>query len=405
LAVLSAADSNPKPTFAREISRIVQKNCEGCHRPGQIGPFSLTNYEEVRTFATEIKRATQARRMPPWHAIPNFGPAYKNDRRLSDEDLDLISRWVDSGAPLGNPKDLPTRLKWSEDWALGKPDAVISMSEDWELEAAGVDEYRCFVIPTNYDSVRWVQGFEMRPGNRKVVHHVLVYTDTTGRARELDSQDPKPGFNCFGGLGFLPSGGLGGWAPGMTPGKLPPDIGRALPKGADIVMQMHYHKSGKKEKDRTSLGLYFSNQTPTRFISSRPVANPLIRIPAGAANHVEKASWTAPEDILAYSIMPHMHLLGKEMKVVATLPDGTVKPLVWVKGYDFNWQTTYQFAEPFVLPKGTRVDVTGVFDNSENNPRNPSNPLRDVRWGEATTDEMLIGWLGFVTDHPPARRR
>jgi len=391
------ADANGTPTYARDVARIVQKNCEGCHRPGQIGPFSLTNYQEVSAFAPEIKKAVQERRMPPWHAVPGHGD-FKNERRLSDSDVQTLARWIDAGAPQGNRKDLPPPVKHNDDWALGNPDAVIAPGVSFEIEASGVDEYRCFVIPTTYEENRTIQAIEVRPGNRKVVHHVLVYSDTSGRARQLDAADPRPGYSCFGGLGFQPQSGLGGWAPGAVPGRLPDDVGRFLPKGADVVMQVHYHKNGKPETDRSSLGLHFNRQLARRHFRSRPILNIGIRIPPDAENHRETAYWIANQDLLAYSITPHMHLLGKEMLVTATFPDGTKKDLVWAKPYDFNWQTSYVFKEPFVLPKGTRIDVTGYFDNSAKNAKNPSNPLREVRWGEGTTDEMLIGWLGYIAD-------
>ncbi|MGH9660932.1 MAG: ascorbate-dependent monooxygenase [Bryobacteraceae bacterium] len=397
LVALSAAALAAAPTYSREVSRIIQKNCEGCHRPGQIGPFALTSYDEARAFASEIKKATQARRMPPWHALPGYGD-FKNERRLSDSDLDTLARWVDAGAPQGDPKDLPAAVKYSDDWALGKPDLVITPDVSFDLEPSGADEYRCFVVPTAFDADRTIQASEVRPGNRKVVHHVLLYTDVTGKARALDAADPRPGFTCFGGLGFLPHTSLGGWAPGAVPGRLPSDVGRLLAKGADVIMQVHYHKNGKKESDRTSLGLYFHQQPATRFLRSQPILNIAIRIPAGAENHRETARWTVREDIVAYAATPHMHLLGKEMRMVATFPDGSLRDLVWVKNYDFNWQTNYVFKEPIPLPKGTVIDVTAFYNNSASNPANPNNPLRDIRWGEGTTDEMLIGWLGYISD-------
>ena len=398
--LIYAADVNGgAPVYTREVSRIIQKNCENCHRPGQIGPFALTSYEQVSAYAREIKRVTQAHIMPPWHAVKGYSE-FKNERRLSDAEVETLARWADAGAPMGNPKDLPPPVQYKDDWALGTPDAVLTPEIAYEVEASGPEEYRCFVMPTNYPEDRTIQAIEVRPGARKVVHHVLLYSDVSGKARQLDAADPKPGFSCWGGLGFFPQTGLGGWAPGGVPTKLPDDMGRYLAKGADIVMQVHYHKNGKAEIDRSSLGIHFNRQQVTKFIRSRPVANIGIRIPAGAENHRETAYWIVNEDLLGYSVAPHMHLLGKEMQVTATFPDGAKKDLVWVKPYEFNWQTAYVFKEPIPLPKGTRIDVVGYFDNSEKNPNNPNKPLRDVRWGEATTDEMLIGWIGYISDKP-----
>ena len=410
ISVLPASQAANKPTdvnaptYAKEVSRIVQKNCEGCHRPGQVGPFALTSYKEASAFAPEIKRVTQARIMPPWHAVKGYGE-FKNERRLTDADIETLARWAEAGAPMGNPKDLPPPVKYSEEWALGTPDAILTPDVSFPVEATGVDEYRCFVLPTNYDTDRNIQAIEIRAGARKLVHHVLLYSDVSGKARQLDEADPRPGFTCFGGLGFQPQTGLGGWAPGGVPGRLPDGMGRYLAKSADIVMQVHYHKNGKAETDRTSLGLYFNKGPVTRWIRSRPVANIGIRIPAGAENHKETAHWVVNEDIIGYSVAPHMHLLGKEMLVTATFPDGTKKDLVWAKPYEFNWQTSYVFKEPLPLPKGTRIDVTGYFDNSEKNRNNPNKPLRDVRWGDATTDEMLIGWIGYISDKPVPQNR
>jgi len=405
IAALSAADTpaGPKPTYAKDIARIVQKNCERCHRPGQVGPFALTNYEEVKAFAPEIKRVTQARRMPPWHAVKGFGE-FLNERRLSDAEIEAIARWVDAGKPLGDPRDLPPAVLYTDEWALGPPDAVLTPEVSFDIAASGPDEYRCFVMPTTYPEDRTIQAIEVRPGARKLVHHVLLYADVSGRARQLDAADPAAGFKCFGGLGFQPQTGLGGWAPGGVPGKLPDDIGRYLARGADMVMQVHYHKNGKPESDRTSLGLYFHKTPAKKFVRSRPVANLGIRIPAGDANYRATASWTLTEDLVGYSVFPHMHLLGKEMIMTATLPDGTNRDLVWAKPYEFNWQTGYVFKEPISFPKGTRIDVVAWYDNSEKNPNNPSHPPKEVRWGEGTDEEMLIGWVAYISDRPVAGR-
>lgn len=402
---LPAADKgalNGAPTYAKEVSRILQKRCEGCHRPGQIGPFALTNYEQVSAFAPEIKRATQSRKMPPWHAEPGYGE-FRNERRLSDDEVATIARWVDAGAPRGEAREMPPPVKYNDDWALGAPDAVLTPDVTWELEASGADEYRCFVMPTSFAEDRTIQAVEVRPGNRKIVHHVLIYADVTGKARQLDAADPRPGFTCFGGLGFAPQTGLGGWAPGGGVGRLPEDVGRYLAQGADVVMQVHYHKSGKPETDRTSLGFYFNRVTARKYLKSRPVANLFIRIPPGEANYRNTAAWTLSEDVLVYGVTPHMHLLGKAMRMWATLPDGTRKDLVWVKSYSFNWQTGYVFKESLALPKGTKIDVEAWFDNSASNPSNPNNPLKEVRWGDATTDEMLIGWVAYISDQPFGR--
>lgn len=397
LLFLGAADlwAASTPTYAKDVARILQANCEGCHRPGQVGPFALHSYEQARAFAPEIKRVVTERRMPPWSAVPGHGE-FRNERRLSEAQIATIAAWVDAGAPLGKKKDLPAPAAWKDEWAFGPPDLVLTPDADFQVEGNGVDQYRCFVLP-GVPETRYIQAMEVRPGNRQVVHHVRVFADATGKARELDAADPKAGFDC--GLSMIAPYkrvSLGGWAPGMTPEKSPDAIGVLFPAKADVVMEVHYHRNGLKQSDRSTLGIYLHKEKPTHTARAYLIANIAIRIPPGAERHEEKARLILQKDVLATSIMPHMHLLGTEMKVTATLPDGTVKDLVWAKPYDFNWQISYKFKEPLRLPRDTRIDVVAYYNNSESNPRNPNQPLRQVRFGEATTDEMLVAFLGYI---------
>lgn len=402
-AGLQAADKKSgAPTYAKQVSRIIQKNCEGCHRPGQIGPFSLTNYQEASAFGTQIKQVTSERRMPPWSAAPGHGE-FRNERRLTQEEIATLAAWVDAGTPLGEKKDLPPPMQWKDDWAFGKPDLVLTPEAGYELSGNGVDEYRCFVVPSGVEETRFIRAMEVRPGNRKVVHHVRVFADTTGKARQMDESDPKAGFDCSLNMAApFKRVGIGGWAPGIVPDQHPEDVGTFMPGKADVVMEVHYHRNGLRETDRSSLGIWFHKQTPRHVQRSMPVANLMIRIPPGAERHEEKARWIVPRDILATSVMPHMHLLGAEMRVTATFPDGSAKDLVWARPYDFNWQTSYRFKERVPLPKGTRIDVVAYYNNSESNPKNPSKPLKEVRWGEGTTEEMLVAFIGFIDDAAPA---
>lgn len=392
-----------KPTFAKDVARIVQKNCEGCHRPGQIGPFALTNYKEVSTFGTEIKRVVSERRMPPWSAVPGHGD-FKNERRLTADEIATIVAWVDGGTPMGNAKDLPAAIQWSDDWAFGKPDLILKPAAAFELSANGVDEYRCFVMPSGLDDVRYIQAMEVRPGNRKVVHHVRAFADTTGKARELDGKDGKPGFDCSLNMtAAFKRIGIGGWAPGLVPEKNADDIGTYFPAKSDVVMEVHYHRNGLKESDQSTLGIWLHKNTPKHVQRSLIVANIGIRIPAGAERHEERGRAMVNKDILVTSVLPHMHLLGTEMRVTATFPDGKVQDLVWANPYDFNWQTSYRYKEMLRLPKGTRIDAVAYYNNSESNPRNPSKPLKEVRWGEGTAEEMLVAFVGYIEDpNPPA---
>lgn len=383
------------PTYSKDVAPIIQKNCEGCHRPGQIGPFPFTKYSEVAPFQAEIRRVIEKRSMPPWHAEPGYGD-FRNARRLSDSEITTIVRWIESGTPEGDRKDLPPPLIYpSKDWQLGEPDLVVQPARVYDMSPQGKDELRCYVIPTAFSEDRFVQAIEPKPGNRRVVHHILVYTDTTGAARKRDEEDPSPGFDCYGGLRFNPHSNFGGWAPGELAYRLPEHMGRVLPKGADVVVQVHYHKDGRKASDRSSVGLYFNKGTVTHRFVVFPILNLRIKIPPGAEAHTERATWTTPMDLVAYSVFPHMHLLGREMRMTATFPDGGTKDLIWVKRYDFNWQNSYIYRDPIPMPKGTRIDVSAVYDNSANNANNPNNPLKEVRWGDGTTDEMLIGWISY----------
>jgi peroxiredoxin len=387
-----------KVTFYRDVLPILQKNCQSCHRPGEIGPFSLMTYEQARAWAPLIKDYTQRRVMPPWKAEAIADVDYVGERRLTDKEIETLSAWADEGAPEGDAKDAPPSATFTEGWTLGQPDLVLTPEKDFHLEATGRDVYRYFVFPTNYHEDKYVTAIDVRAGNRRVVHHVIAFLDSSGRAKQIADKDGQPGYTSFGGPGFIPSGGLGGWAPGNIPRHLPEGMGIVLPKGAAIVAQVHYHKSGKPETDRTAIGVYFAKSPVKKRVDILPVANFFLQIPPGAERHEIKAFGGFSTDVHALSVMPHMHLIGREMKVTAVLPDGKEQPLVWVKDWDFNWQDTYWFKNPVALPKGTRLNVVSYYDNSAKNPRNPNSPPKLVRWGEQTTDEMCIAFIWFTRD-------
>jgi mono/diheme cytochrome c family protein len=396
-AIATSVAAVPAATFDKDIAPILYKNCAVCHRPGEVAPFSLLTYEDVAKRARQITRVTGERIMPPWKAEAGFGE-FANDRHLTTQEIALIQDWAESGAPEGSSADLPSTPKFADGWTLGEPDVVLEPDEDYHLAAEGPDIYRCFVVPTKFTEDHDIRAMEIRPGNRKVVHHVIVHYDTTGAARELDARDPGPGYTSFGGVGFRSSGMIGGWAPGNYPTFLPEGIGRIVPRGADLVLQVHYHRSGKPETDRTKIGLYFAKGTIDKRIRAKMVLKYLLRIPPGDSNYVVHASLPVTEDVTAYRITPHMHLLGREMKVTATLPNGKVLPLVHVTDWDFNWQTSYQFKTPIHLPAGSQLDLEAHYDNSAGNPVNPNNPPRLVRWGEQTTDEMCLAFVTFTLD-------
>lgn len=397
LATVAARAAVATPTFNKDIALIVFKNCATCHRPGEVAPFSLLTYHDVAKHARQIGRVTRDKIMPPWKAEPGFGE-FANDRHLTADEISTIHDWIAAGTPEGNAADLPPTPVFPEGWSLGTPDVVLDQDEDFTLGAEGPDLYRCFVIPTKLTEDHYIRAIEVHPGNRKVVHHVIVHYDTTGRARELDAADPGPGYTAFGGVGFRSGGMIGGWAPGNYPSFLPDGVGRFLPRNADIVLQVHYHRSGKVEKDRTKIGIYFTKAPVDKRIRSWMMAKLALRIPAGDSNYVVHASLPVKFNVTLYRVTPHMHLLGKEMKLTVTLPDGKLLPLVYVKNWDFNWQTGYVLKEPLHIPAGSRVDLEAHYDNSADNPLNPNTPPRTVTWGEQTTDEMCIAFLSFTMD-------
>lgn len=387
-------------TWSKDVVPIVQQHCQGCHRPGDIGPFSLVSYDDAYRERRKILRAVERRVMPPWKPVSGFGE-FQDVRRLSEAEIAVIRDWAAADAPEGNPSDLPPARQWSGTWTLGTPDAILAPETAFEVPSADRDLYRCFVIPTSFPDDRYLSAAEFLPGNRAIVHHVLTYLDTNGASVKLDEADPGPGYTCFGGPGFLPAGGIGGWAPGSRPQVKPDGVGTLLPAGARVVMQVHYHnRQPGSETDRTQIGLYFARKPVDKRLRAIPVLNRVFLIPAGASRHEVRASYTIPpgRNLHAIGIAPHMHLLGREMKVTATYPDGTVKPLIYIDDWDFHWQGTYTFARPIALPGGTRIDVEAVYDNSTTNRRNPSAPPRDVSWGEGTTDEMCIAFVQVTVD-------
>lgn len=384
-------------TFNKDIAPLVFTNCTSCHRPGEVAPFTLQSYQDVKKHAKLIARVTADRSMPPWKADEGT-EKFHDARLLSAQQIGLIQQWAGEGALEGKAADLPPAPKFESGWQSGTPDVVIEPTESYTLAPEGDDIYRCFVVPSNYTEDRWVSMMEVRPSNRAVVHHVIVYLDTSGQARKKDAADAGPGYTSFGGPGFPPVGTLGGWAPGNLPRRLPQGVGIRLPKGADIVLQVHYHRSGKEEVDRSKIGIYFCDGPVDKELHVLPLASPTLDIPPGAKNYETQASFPSPLDATVLNVSPHMHLLGRNMTVTMTLPDGTEKKFVRVPDWDFNWQTTYTFKEPVKIPAGSTISLVAHYDNSTDNPRNPSNPPRQTTWGEETRDEMCIAFFGFTID-------
>lgn len=386
------------PTYAGEIAGILNQNCVSCHREGEIGPMPLANFEQARKYAANIASVADAKIMPPWKPVEGHGD-FTGKRRLTDAQIVALKKWADNGAPAGDLAKTPVAPTFPKGWRLGQPDLVLSMPEKWRVAPSGPDVYRCFVLPTNLMEDKQVVAVEYRAGNKSVVHHVLGYIDTQGLARKKDEADEGAGYTSFGGPGFTPFGEVGGWAPGNLPQFLPEGIGRLLPAGSDIVLQVHYHSDGKPEDDITSVGLYFARKPIEKQLRIIPVAARKLDIPPGEEKYTASQSYPVPIDANLIFVAPHMHLLGRTFEMVVTMPDGTKKPIVKIDDWDFKWQDTYTYKTPMKLPKGATVTLTATYDNSENNPRNPNSPPKRVTWGEETTDEMCIGFLGFVAEN------
>jgi len=380
------------PTYSKEIVRLFQAHCQSCHHPGDIAPFSLTNYEEAKANAAKIKLKTQAHEMPPWKPSADCG-AFKDTqlRTLTDGEIDLLARWVDNGAPLGDPADLPQLIDFSGGWALGNPNLVLGSPEPY-TPPADHDEYRCFTLPTNLTSDKYVSAIDIKPGNREEVHHVIVFLDTLGDSQRLDDESAGPGYTCFGGPGFNLSGTLGGWAPGARPYELPDEVGMALPANARVVLQVHYHvHTGSPTPDQTKIAIYYKDKKPDKLLTILPVINQTFTIPPLTDNYLVTAQFpiTTPVATHLWLIAPHMHLLGRKMNVVATYPDGKQECLINIDNWEFNWQGVYPYTQPLAIPRGTLFSLKAWYDN-------PSD--RSVSWGEATTDEMCIAFVGFTVD-------
>jgi hypothetical protein len=393
------------PTFSKEVVRIFQANCQTCHHPGDIAPFSLMTYADAHVRAADIKSMTQQRKMPPWKPAQSCG-VFDSPRILSQTDIDTLARWADNGAPEGNPADLPPPIDFAGGWALGQPDLVLGNAQAYTPPAVG-DMYRCFSMPTNLTEDQYVSAIDVKPGDRQTVHHVIAFIDTSGASQALDDADPAPGYQCFGGPGFaitnLSATTLGGWAPGARPVMLPPEVALSLPKASRIVLQVHYHPHGPAPlPDQTQIGIYYDKRKPTQLMRILPLINNTFTIPPGDPNYRVTTDFSLPIfpriDAHIWLIAPHMHLLGRKMHVDATPLAGQSQCLINIDDWDFNWQGMYRFKDPIPLSAGTKLSLEAFYDNSPGNWRNPNDPPKSVSWGEATTDEMCIAFLGFTID-------
>ncbi len=393
-------------TYNRDIAPILIANCVKCHRPGEVAPFSLLSYKDAAKRATFLSEVTRIRLMPPWKAEIGHG-RFLGERRLSEAQIDLIEAWAKAGTPEGDPADLPPQPQFASGWRLGVPDLERTVEAPITVPAGGEDIFQHYVIPLDLPEDKTVIGFEFRPGNPAVVHHSILFLDNSGRGRERDAETPEPGYTTFGSIGIPTSGLIGVWTPGMTPRFYPQGAGLPIRKNTDIVLQLHLHPSGKEESDQSSIALYFADKPTERLMSRSPfvVGSIMIDIPAGSPDHTITSSITLPTDVTLISVLPHMHLIGKEMKLTATLPDGTEQSLVWIKDWNFYWQDNYVYHEPLRLPSGTKLDVYCRYDNSTSNPLNPSHPPKRVFFGNGSKDEMCFGIFQLIVDKPGEERR
>jgi peroxiredoxin len=370
-------------TYSREIARILQDHCVQCHRPGEIGPFPLTDYKEVVGWAGMIREVVAEGRMPPWHASPEHGQ-FVNDQRLSDTEKQQISEWVAAGAPEGNPSDLPEPRKFVTGWQIGQPDLVVAMGEKpFDVPPAGDVRYQYFIVDPGFKEDKWIKAAECRPGNLAVVHHMIVGIGHSGSERTTE----------FAGL-------HSDWITAMTAGAkpmiLPAGMAKLIPAGSKFVFQLHYAPNGTPQQDLSSVGFIFAKPDEVRRqVGTNKAENNTFHIPPGAESHPVRATHTFQRDMLLLSMFPHMHLRGKAFRYTAKYPDGREEILLDIPAYDFNWQNTYEMVEPKVMPRGTQIICDALYDNSEYNLANPD-PSATVKLGDQAWEEMMIGYFDFT---------
>ena len=392
LLVAGAILDGPEVTFTRDIAPMVFAHCATCHRPGEAAPFSLLTYDEVRRRAQQIALTTKTRSMPPWKPEPGYGE-FAGARRLSDRQVELIQQWVDLGAPEGDANDLPPAPRWAGGWQLGTPDLIVSMPEPYLLGSDGPDVFRTFVIPIEIPNGRYVKGLEVHPGVPRAVHHANIKIDRRRSSRRLDEDDPGPGFDGGGGReATFPDGHFLGWTPGQVP-QLLDDTAWRLEAGSDLVVELHMMPTGKPERVQISVGLFFTDEPPSRLPYMVRLGRQSIDIPAGAREYTVTDSYVLPVDVQVLGVQPHAHNLAREMKGFASLPDGTKAWLMYIRDWDFRWQDVYRYRRPIALPRGTTLTMQYTYDNSAANIRNPNRPPKRVTFGQTTASEMGDLWL------------
>ena len=368
-----------KVSYSEHVAPILQEKCESCHRPGQVGPFPLQSYANAKRWSAMIGETVTNSRMPPWHADPRHGN-FANDRSLSAKEKATVLAWVKQGTPEGDPKKLPKPKSFVAGWNIGKPDVVLKMDKPFKVQATGVLPYKWFRVPTGFTEDKWIQAAEVKPGARSAVHHVLVFLDDKrgGVPNGLD--------------GFVAE-----YVPGESPMVFPEGIAKKVPKGTDLMFQVHYTPMGTEQVDQSELGFIFAKEPPKEIADTIGILSLNLRIPPGAESYKSSRSFTVPVSSTIYSYSPHMHVRGKAFRMSATYPDGKEETLLSVPKYDFNWQTRYMLKEPKKVPSGTKILIEAWYDNSSKNPHNPD-PTKLVTWGEQTFEEMMIGFIDVVSE-------
>lgn len=399
---LQSRNSQPadnEVTYDRHIAPVLFAHCAECHRPGEVGPFSLLTYEDASKRADFLVEITSAGTMPPWKAELGHGE-FLDERRLTEREIALIKAWAAAGMPRGNEADLPPQPEFPTGWRLGTPDVVLEAPSAVTVPPDGGDIFHHWVMPIDIPEDKTLVGIEFRPGNPSVVHHAIIGLDTTGGSRRRDEETPEPGYRSSGSIEGSMSAFLGVWTPGMTPRFYPEDVGYRIPQKADVLLQLHLHPRGKEEADQSRIGLYFADKPKEKLkTQSMLVTGSLVvAIPPGETRHKISTSFTLPVELTLNSVFPHLHLIGKEVKVTAVYPSGETESLIWIKDWNFYWQDAYVYKDPKVLPKGTKVEIEAWYDNSAENPFNPSKPPKPVLFGNDSDEEMCFVLFQTTSD-------
>lgn len=387
------------PTFSEHVAPIIFKHCVTCHRPGEIGPFPLTNYAQVRSNAQMIKSEVSKGTMPPWKPVRGYGD-FVDERRLTPEEIKTIVDWVDGEAPEGDITKLPKLPNFPTGSQLGTPDLVLQIPIQWNIKGDLKDVYRNFVIPTGLLEDKNIAAIEVRPGNKKVVHHVLMWNDITKTGRSLDKQDVTEGYEDFGGPGFdNVAATYPGWAPGTIPRYFPEGIGMKMYKNSDLIVQVHYAPSPTEETDQTSINIFFKKEQDVRELSETAILPDYLPggyngffIPANQKKTF-KGSITVPQDQSVLGVFPHMHKLGANAKLYAVTPQKDTIKLINIAEWDFNWQGTYSYKNLKKIPRNSKIYYEATYDNTTANPYNPNNPPKSISWGFSTTEEMYLCYV------------